>query len=54
MATDLQATATTKTTPNNIMGDVLFKTPAITGTSFLSVPGNTLEDWMANIKAVYA
>ena len=35
------------------MGDVLFKTPAITGTSFLSVPGNTLESWIANIKTVY-
>jgi len=54
MITDLQAVATTATTPNNIMGDVLFKTPAITGTTFLSVPGNTLADWMANIKAVYA
>jgi len=54
MITDLQLVATTATTPNNIMGDVLFKTPAITGTTFLSVPGNTLADWMANIKAVYA
>jgi len=54
MITDLQATATTLTTPNNIMGDVLFKTPVTTGTTFLSVPGNTLVDWMTNIKAVYA
>ena len=54
MITDLQAAATTLTTPNNIMGDVLFKTPVTTGTTYLSVPGNTLVDWMANIKAVYA
>jgi len=54
MITDLQLVATTATTPNNIMGDVLFKTPVTTGTTYLSVPGNTLVDWMANIKAVYA
>lgn len=50
---DIQATAPTATTPNNIYGDVKFKTPAKTGTTYLSVPGNTLVDWMTNVKAVY-
>ena len=43
---DLQDTAVAKTAPNNILGDVKFKTPAKTGTTYLSVPGNTLQDWI--------
>jgi len=53
MIVDLAATAPALTTPNNMMGDVLFKTPATTGTTYIKVPGNTLVEWMANIKAVY-
>jgi hypothetical protein len=36
-----------------MMGDVAFKSPDKDGTTYLSVPGNTLVEWMANIKAVY-
>ena len=51
--TDLLATATTLTTPNNMYGDVSFKLPDKDGSTYSAVPGNTLLDWMANIKAVY-
>jgi len=51
--TDLLATAVTATTPNNMYGDVLFKSPDKDGTTYISVPGNTLLDWITNVKAVY-
>lgn len=51
--TDLLATDTTLTTPNNMYGDVSFKLPDKDGSTYSAVPGNTLLDWMANIKAVY-
>ena len=31
----------------------MFKSPDKDGTTYLKVPGNTLVEWMANIKAVY-
>ena len=51
--TDLLPDAATITTPNNLYGDLSFKSPDKDGTTYLKVPGNTLIDWMANVKAVY-
>jgi len=51
--TDLKSEDTTLTTPNNLYGDLRFKSPDKDGTTYLKVPGNTLIDWMANVKAVY-
>ena len=51
--TDLKSESTTLTTPNNMMGDVSFKLPDKDGSTYTAVPGNTLLDWMTNIKAVY-
>jgi len=51
--TDLKSEYTTLTTPNNLYGDLRFKSPDKDGTTYLKVPGNTLIDWMANVKAVY-
>jgi len=51
--TDLLTENVAKTTPNNILGEVKFKTPAKDGKTYLSVPGNTLQDWITNVKAVY-
>jgi hypothetical protein len=50
---DLKADTVEKTTPDNLMGDVSFKLPDKDGVVFMTVPGNTLVAWMANIKAVY-
>jgi hypothetical protein len=50
---DLGADTVEKTTPDNLMADVSFKLPDKDGVVFMTVPGNTLVAWMANIKAVY-
>ena len=55
MIVDLQATAVAVTTPNDVMGNVAFKTSTgATDFTFKKIPGNIISEWSTWLASVYA